>query len=85
MSTVLLYEIELQAQCAPFHVNSGRGDGESQGHMRVVYQRSLIDGVFYGKWRSVWSERQSLREHCERLQVTLEETVCREIVVLGKG
>ena len=47
----------------PFHVNSVVGEKGIQDRMRVVYQRSLIEDVFYGKWKTVWSEREFRREH----------------------
>jgi len=63
VSTVVLDEIRLQGRYVPFHVNSVVGEKGIQDRMRVVYQRSLIEDVFYGKWKTVWSEREFRREH----------------------
>ena len=63
MSTALLDEITLQGRYAPFHVSSVGGEKGIQDRMRGVYPTSLIEDAFYEKWKTVWSERQSRREH----------------------
>jgi hypothetical protein len=63
VSIVLLDEIMLQGRYAPFHVNSVGGEKGIQDRMKGVYPTSLIEDVFYEKWKTVWSERQSRRKH----------------------